>query len=232
MLLHRQIAVILLFLTAHPLRAQWPSNYRRPAVKGTITDSATGRPLARATISARQMGGFAWTDSSGRYLFFAAPVGDLDAAVHCPVSRALRGKLLLTRRFQIGPATDTTVDIVVDASRCRDVPERTRRVLLTGRYVHGFETSMLDPCQAIVEPDDGAYGSSRTVWVELPKRVQYRRGVRWPKARRDEAYPAVFVRWIGELRGPGSYGHMGGGGYEFKVQEILEARPISERDCQ
>src|SRR5690348_2670017 len=166
--MHRTLIVALASLVAtHALSAQtWPSNYLRPAFKGTIVDSASGRPPVHAAWYMAGKVGIGWTDGSGRYLAFDAPVGDVDFVVSCPVSRGLLGKTLFTRRLRIGPATDTTVHFRVDASHCRDLPVTTRHVELAGLYTSGFETSMLELCEPLVQPDSSAYRPAGVVWVD------------------------------------------------------------------
>lgn len=230
--MHRTLILALASLVAtHALPGQtWPSNYLRPAFKGTIIDSASGRPLVHATWYMAGKVGIGWTDGSGRYLAFDAPVGDVDFVVNCPVSRGLLGKTLFTRRLRIGPATDTTVNFRVDASHCRDLPVTTRHVELTGLYTSGFETSMLELCEPLVQPDSSAYRPAGVVWVDYADSVRNLPAAKWPPP--DEGgYVRAFVRVGGDLTGPGAYGHLGVGSYQLKVTDVIEVRAPSDRDC-
>lgn len=227
----RAFAVGLIVL-ADSLQAQWPAKYLRPAFRGTVTDSLTGKAVARATFSVRERSGIAWTDSSGRYLYFDAPVGDIEFALNCPVSRGWLGKSILTQRLHIGPATDTIVNVRVDASRCQDFPATTRRVDLVGHYTSGFETSILQPCVPMMEPESSAYRSGGYIWVESSDSARIRPGVKWPKRSAAVDYPVVYLRVIGDLTGPGAYGHLGGATYKLKIAEVLEARVPAARDCR
>jgi len=221
-----------LIVLANSLQAQWPAKYLRPALRGTVTDSLTGKAVAHATFSVRERSGIGWTDSSGRYLYFDAPVGDIEFALNCPVSRGLVGKSILTQRLHIGPATDTIVNFRVDGSRCQDSPATTRRVELIGHYTSGFETSVLQPCAPMIEPESSAYASGGYIWVEASDSAHFGLGVKWPKRAANADYPVVYVRVIGDLTGPGAYGHLGGATYELKIAEVLEARAAAGHDCR
>lgn len=231
--MHRILIVALSALvTTHAASAQaWPSNYLRPAFKGAIVDSASGQPVVHATWYMAGKTGIGWTDSSGRYLAFDAPVGDVDFIVNCPVSRGLVGKPLFTRRLRIGPATDTTLNFRVDASRCRDLPVTTRHVELVGHYTSGFETSMLEPCEPLAQPDSSAYRPGGVVWVDGADSVRTAPAARWPSPD-DGGYVRAFVRVGGYLTGPGAYGHLGVGSYRLEVTDVFEARVPSDRDCR
>lgn len=230
--MHRILIVALSSIVGtHAVSAQaWPSNYLRPAFKGTIVDSASGRPLVHAAWYMAGKTGVGWTDSTGRYLAFDAPVGDVDFIVSCPVSRGWGGKKLFTRRLRIGPATDTTVDFRVDASRCRDLPVTTHHVELVGHYTNGFETSILELCEPLAQPDSSAYRPAGVVWVEPADSVRNGPAANWPPPDAG-GYVRAFVRVGGDLTGPGAYGHLGVGSYRLRVTDVFEARAPSDRDC-
>ena len=226
------LGVFVGMITSSAVLAQWPpANYVRPAVRGTVTDSATGRPVARARFILRSRPGLGITDSSGHYLAPGARVGRAELVVFCPTSRALRGKRVLSRWVDVGPKTDTVVDLTMDMSRCVDVPESHRRVELTGYYRSGFESSDFRPCVPVADAPNSAYDND-WIWVSFADSVRYAAGVRWPERKRNEDYPVAFVTFAGDLVGPGMYGHLGGAGYQLTVTDVLEARRPRKSDCR
>jgi hypothetical protein len=122
------------------------------------------------------------------------------------------------------------VNFRVDASHCRDFPVTTRHVELTGLYASGFETSMLELCEPLVQPDNSAYRPTGVVWVDYADSVRNLPSAKWPPP--DEGgYVRAFVRVGGDLTGPGAYGHLGVGSYQLKVTDVIEVRAPSDRDC-
>lgn len=208
-----------------------PERYLRPAVRGVLTDSVTGRPIVRAAFRAPRYQGIGFTDSLGRYLLFDAPHGTVELSFHCPTRRWWFGARFVTVHLSVSGSTDSVVDVVADSRQCVDPPLLHERRELAGRYTSGFEGSEFLPCKPLPHfpgtnmPDS----TSLRAWLDFEPGVID--GRRWPKVKRDRGYATYFIRVRGTLIGPGMYGHLGGSDYHFVASELLEIRKPGKRDC-
>src|SRR3954462_1632788 len=219
----------------HSLAAQrppWLNDYLKPAVYGRITDSASGVPIPGMRIRVDGMTGIAGSDTAGWYLLFGQQPGVRRVSFYCPTRRRLSWRKVTERAVNIGPHTDSLVNFQMTLTGCVEPPVHTWTAEFRGHYTFGFESSDFTPCENKLERLDGtAYdGEKQYVWIETFARDAVK-GITWPE-KNDPYYPKYYVRWLATVTGPGSYGHMGVGMYQMRVDRVLEARDPRANDCQ
>lgn len=206
--------------------------YLKPAVYGRITDSASGRPIPGVRMRVDSMIGIPGSDTEGWYLLFGQRRGLRQVSFYCPSSRRLNWRKVATRVVSISPHTDSLVNFQITLTGCDEPPLHTWTAEFRGHYTSGFESSDFTPCEKKLERLDGtAYeAENQYVWVEAfaPGAAK---GIKWPK-QNDPYYPNYYVRWRATVTGPGSYGHMGVGMYEMRVERALEVREPRADDCK
>ena len=230
--------VLLAFVAAIPrdMVAQRPSwlkePYLKPAVYGRITDSASGSPIGGVRMRVDSLMGIPGSDKDGWYLLFAVPPGARSVSFYCPSKRRFNWRKVATRVVSVSPHTDSLVNFQITLTGCNEPPVHTWTGEFRGHYIPGFESSDFTPCEQKLERLDGtAYeGQTQDVWVESfgPDALK---GIKWPKGN-DPYYPKFYVRWRATITGPGSYGHLGVGMYEMRVERVLELRESRGNDCQ
>jgi hypothetical protein len=227
-------ALAVLLVPARAPSAQQPG----ATVRGTVTDSATGRPVVGARVSAQCPGclGRHATDSVGRYALEAAP-GSFVLEFHCP-SRTLLGRRLARREVTVAPGAEAVVDVRVGPGACYEPPYAERSGVFRGHYTPGFESSRFVPCpDSAVGLAGGLLPGERlftpAAWAEYAPAAARARDVTWPSgAPRDRwGNPTYFVVWRGTLRGPGQYGHLGVSEFGFTVDSVLSVRAAGRDDC-
>ncbi len=107
---------------------------RRRFVRGTVKDSASGRPLSGIVIRIKAAplgtrGQILWdkgpeewgtllTDAAGRYALFNPPSGFMWIEAECPPTRGLRGGGLAPAALEPGSGLDTVLDFRVRFAAC------------------------------------------------------------------------------------------------------------------
>jgi hypothetical protein len=100
------------------------------AIRGVVTDSVSGIPIALARISIQpgDTPNSPWTqlysDSRGRYVVSNPPLGSRVIEVHCPKSTYRAGSAVSNAGADIEAGTDTTIDFAIDMRLC-DEPTRS-----------------------------------------------------------------------------------------------------------
>jgi hypothetical protein len=205
--------------------------YLKPAVYGRITDSASGRPIPGVRMQVDSMIGIPGSDKEGWYLLFGQRPGARHVSLYCPSQRRINWRKVAERVVDVGPRTDSLVNFQITLTGCNEPPSHTWAGEFRGHYTFGFESSDFTPCDPKLERLDGtAYEEEKQwVWVEAfaPDATK---GIEWPK-QNDPYYPKYYVRWRATVTGPGSYGHMGVGMYQMRVERVLEVREPRADDC-
>lgn len=97
------------------------------AIRGVVTSSASGSPiaLARISINPGDTANTPWTqlysDSRGHYVISNPPLGSIVIGVHCPKSTYRAGAMVGADNADVKPGTDTTIDFAIDMRPC-DTP--------------------------------------------------------------------------------------------------------------
>ncbi len=217
----------LAFLSPPPLLGQRDSLV--PAVwNGVVLDTVAGEPLRGAVIFLEPWG-VARTDSSGHFRFRRpAPGGEIRIVLRCPITRRMAGRVLSIQYLHLDAVSDTVLTVLVDASGCAEPPETTVKATWRGHYIWGFEEGTFRSCGQLADLSYTAYGG-----------VHYEAWVHVSADRLIDGWPEVpppvdsryYVQWSGELKGPGSYGHLGGSTFLLTVTEIIEIRNPGPNDC-
>ncbi len=206
--------------------------YLKPAVYGRIIDSASGRPIGGVRMRVDSLMGIPGSDKDGWYLLFGVPPGARHASIYCPSQRLISWRKVATRVVSVSPRTDSLVNFQITLTGCSEPPAHTWTGEFRGHYTMGFESSDFTPCEQELERLEGTEyeGETQYVWVESfgPDALK---GIKWPKGN-DPSYPTFYVRWRATITGPGSYGHLGVGMYEMRVDRVLELRKSRGNDCQ
>jgi hypothetical protein len=116
------------------LRAEFVADSMREmalprAIRGTITNSATGAgiPLARVSIHAGNTPNTPWTqaytDARGKYVVENPPVDGIGLMVYCPKTSRRPGDLISVAGTDMRPGLDTTVNFSINLSMCDDSAE-------------------------------------------------------------------------------------------------------------
>lgn len=134
--------------------------------------------------------------------------------------------------YSLDGCTDSTVRI--DLSRCVEPVERAHQVRLRGMYVSAFEESAFHPCDGLPAEASEFAGEPHNIWVGAT-----RLGVsHWAIAtiggmfERRQHVHALYVDWSGTLHGPGNYGHLGLGFYEFNATKVHDTKIAKPDDCE
>lgn len=242
-LLATWVAALGLAVAGSPLEAQ---QYGRPyggaAIIGTVRETVTLRPPARARVCVRtpnDSGAIIYAhcapvDSSGSFRLENLPAGTWEIDVSCETTALWGHKTLFTEHVTASEAAPAWRDWAVDPAGCD--PRLLRRVtgVFRGYFSFGDEVSSFDPCPAdawFLPADSLRSGSRGNAWVILTETAFSR----WPlRSNRDGTPRNYYVHWRGTVVGPGRYGHFGMSEFEFHVDSILEVRPLRARrasDC-
>lgn len=224
-------AVIFSLLVAGALHSQeTSSSVARTDILVRVVDSLSGTPVVRAGIQAEGWMGLAWTDSLGYFTLRGVPITS-ELRVRCPTTRRLAGRIIRRRSLQLIAARDTQVVIPLPTSECVEPPIRSITGEFRGHYTSGFESSDFRPCTGL-PPEGKVFGDNldSSAWVQFSSKVDPM-NMKWPAFPDTVYYPTVYVRWIGTLTGPASYGHMGVATYQLVVDQILEIRKPKRGDC-
>lgn len=213
-------------------RPDWiPERFGRPAIYGHVIDSTTGRPVPRLWFRVSGASGIGGTDSLGRYLIGYASAGEREISFLCPAERRWPARRFTTRTITVTLDMDSLIDWRLDLTGCKEPPVTSVAWEGEGFYAWGFETSMFTPC---VPPPDlvgTAYQGLRApFWIDIADDVRMAPGAAFRQ--QSDGDIRAFVRWRGTLTGPGSYGHLGVGIYELRVEEVFEVRPSGEGRCE
>jgi hypothetical protein len=225
---HFSVLLVLLIAYAAALSAQ----ERRPepghaAINGVIRDAASGAPLAGASIAA---GGHltVTTDAEGRYYFQTPESGLLELRVYCPTATPFFRRVP-TDSVRLTTGSVYRKDVEVPPGVCTEPPTDSARVRLEGHYRLGFEVSEFVPCaQSLVGFASRAI--DQRIWVQPAPRALRRLTSRQRVLLRRDGAPWLFVRLTGELKGPGSFGHLSGATYQLWVERfdwLSEGSPAS-----
>ena len=202
---------------------------RTVTVRVKVIDSTIRTPIKRAGVQAAGWRGLAWTDSMGTFTLRGVPEKS-ELHVRCPTERRLAGRVVRRQQLDLRTTSDTLLVVLLRSAECEEPPIRSVTGQFRGHYTYGFESSDFRPCEGL--PAEAAVFDDRwgQAWVEFSKSAD-QQSVTWPAFPDSVAYPTVFVRWHGTLRGPAAYGHLGVATYEFVVDSILELRRPRNDDC-
>jgi hypothetical protein len=208
-----------------PLRPSLPE----PGVllRLTVIDSATGRPIRRASAGAFVYlpdGGMRWRGATGDSLGHIAfdSVRAWPVEITCRTMERYKG----ARVAQLDSATlvnaaDRAWEVRGDGSACDQRPVVVQRGRWRGRYSAGFELSEFRWCG----------DTARAIWLEFGSETAKSPRVKWPP-RTDPYTYSAFITVVGTMRGPDRYGHLGGATHELEVDSVLSARAVGPRDCR
>ena len=206
-------------------------------VRGTISDSATGRSIAGAFIAAvrSERAGRERSGVDGRYVLDRIPPGVTELEFHCP-SGTLLGWPVEVRPIQLRAGQDTVVNVRVSATACGEPPYSERKGVFRGRFSYGFESSSFAPCLdaslGLSQPRPTGVWFGERIWVRVDSVIASRLLEMAPNVAPDSmGNLSYFVRWQGVLKGPGTYRHMGIAGYLMEVDTVYLAVPRNERSC-
>jgi hypothetical protein len=220
----RRLAGPLLAAAAAPLAAQHPTwlqdSYSRPALYGTVRDSATGNPADGLLMEVAGRQGAVVTDSSGHYLLFGLPVGEATISFRCTRPAPAAGALAAQRVVPIAAHTDSLAEFAIPLLRCATPEPTTVAGEFRGVYAVGFELSSFEPCSLGGHP----------AWLTVSMAGRRQR-LLWPDVREHGRTRTYYVRARGSLAGPGSYGHMGAYAYELTVDRFLEVEGSPPPSC-
>lgn len=226
-----------------PAAARQPSAEQGPAIRGTVYDSATGRPAPRvliARVAPRQgHAAVATSDTLGAYRLGGLQPGKNVIAFRCPTRGFPAGRQFAERVVHVAAGADRVVDFRLGLSGCVEPPVDTIRGEFRGQYTAGFESSVFVPCTPFSDLTGTAYeGRDVEAWVTFSEAARQQvQATRWPDVEprsygTSYEYRTYHVRWRGTLTGPGSYGHLGGALYGLEVGEVLEVRAEPPADCR
>lgn len=210
-------------------RVERVEGYGKARVTGLIRDFFSGEPLRQAYFCAgtpafmdtnRKTPSCSPTDNQGRFIVDSLPAGRYTARWACHGRQWVGyGRWLGVDTLVYEDGKTTELNLLVDGEGCDRRPRSSKVGRFDGYYSYGFEHSRFH-----LEGMPGAW-----IWVELSS-VDWSR---WPDelVETDVGYPCVYVEWIGELRGPGYYGHMGVSDHQFTVDSIITVRPAESFQC-
>ena len=221
------IALALLAVSVVDAHAQASAPRGRARVAGVVLDGGTGAPVIRTRICAEAVPELAngrrvrcsAPDTLGHYVLDSLAAGTQTVTYWCSGRRASAGKVLARDTLVIADGQQLRRDVRADAGGCDMRAFTVREAVFEGRYTSGFESSAFLSC-----------GDSVAAWVTFSP-ASGRARPKWPKPN-DKYNPGYFVRWHGTLRGPWSYGHLGGSAYELVVDSILSVRLPGRSDCR
>lgn len=206
------------------LGAQIPFPRGGAQIRGTVQDSASGQAIVRTHVCTEVDLGAPYgrgqicasPDSRGQYVLDSLPAGRRVVTVTCSGGRPLRQRLLRQDTLVLGETGAVSLDVRSDTTGCDMRPFVEQHGEFSGHYTFGFEESRFSPC-----------GGASPAWVRFSARASEQR-IRWPKTK-DRYNPSYFVRWVGTLRGPWYYGHMGVSSYEFVVDSVIAVQRVDRR---
>lgn len=206
--------------------------YLKPAVYGRVTDSVTGEPISGVRMRVDSMIGAPGSDKEGWYLLFGQRAGLRHVSFFCPSHRRINWRKVADRLVIVTPHTDSVVNFQINLTNCAEPPVHTWTGEFRGHYVYGFESSDFTPCDVKLERLDGTAYENEQQWVWVQSFASdATEGIKWPEPN-DKYYPKYYVRWRATVTGPGSYGHMGVGMYQMRVERVLEVREPGADDCK
>ena len=199
------------------------------ALSIVVLDTVTGEPLRGAMI-ALESGGYARTDSGGRFLFRRGEPGSvIHVVIRCPLSGRLAGRVFSDQSVDPDTVSDPILTIPIESMGCSEPPEATGSGTWRGHYTSGFESLSFRSCDLLADLSSTAYGGRQyEAWVDFAPDLLFER---WPEVPRVDGYARYYVEWGGELTGPGSYGHLGVHTYRLTVDAIIEIRNPNPGDC-
>jgi hypothetical protein len=228
-----KVVAALLLPAASPLAGQRPGwvqdAYSRPAIYGTVLDSASGRPLRGMALQVQGRQGVVLTDALGHYLLFGMPLGTPVVRIRC-ASLGADPPPLASRAVRVVPGTDSLVDFRVSAASCVEPRADTVSGIFDGVYTVGFEASIFEPCHPFADPSPSG-GGRRWAWLVVSP-LGRRQHPLWPDVPERGRVRTYYVRARGALIGPGNYGHLGSYPYELSVDRFLEILAEPPGSCR
>lgn len=95
------------------------------------------------------------------------------------------------------------------------------RVLYSGHFAYGFETSSFVPCEG-----------GEKWWVSGGAAYSQFISAYSAAVSDDYNYESAYAEIIGVISDKGSYGHLGAYDRELQVNEVVEVRAASAGDCR
>ena len=195
-------------------------------IRGEVRDVVTGLPAAGVTVSPGIIGRVK-TDSAGRFrVTVPSNLTAVQLAILCPSQTWNHAIALRRMPVEMTSSAVTLPTIDVDRSHCQEPAVDSITVELRGHVITGYHASEFTPCT----------GSLESLWDRdvSPAAVRFDgqpTGVQggWPKPFTDDT---AYVRWVGNLKGPGDYGHWGMTPYQWTVRHIHEIRRPGANDCR
>jgi len=199
-------------------------------IHGTVINRATGLPVSEVYVWVFPAGprGWAVTDSLGRFLIRPVAPGERRVVVECPRPTGVWAD---TIAIAVRAGLNTSIQGLVETSRCAKPPRSTRTAFFTGLYETGFEAFGFLP-----DPDStgrpvlwGRWPSTVVTFLPSARAREYP----WPNAQTSKGYSCYDVRLHGTLEGPltGEGIISIGGEYEFRVDSIVSIVAAAPRRC-
>lgn len=199
-------------------------------VTGRVTDAASDDGVRGALVSLVGRGALL-SDSAGRFSFASVQPGTYRLGVHCPVQRRMFGRVIWSGELAV--RGDTTLLLSIDQGECAEPPVTVTTGTFRGFYDTGFELSSFRPCTPLPDLSGTGYGlSDPDAWVEFSEAARAGLNLSARDGREVPGGVRFHVVWVGTLRGPGGYGHLGASAYEFVVEDVIEIRRPSPEDCR
>lgn len=205
------------------------------AMRMTALDLRDDTPFASALIEIDGTDFNAVTARDGIYWWRHDELPALSTIrIICPRKNPFDFRPVIAARvpYSINQCENLTVRI--DLSRCESHPESVRRVRLRGMNASGFEESGFYPCDGMPNETAEYAGIDPSIWVETSELSAWdqAKGGLVGLVRRTRNVSVSYVDWSGTLHGPGIYGHMGVGMYEFRPNEVHDISIIKPDDCE
>jgi len=228
------LSIVAVSAATHPADAQSTG-----VVIATVVDSLSGKPVvgARVTIWCPGCYGRWPTDSAGKYRRSGLPPGKFRLEFHCP-SSTLLGAEIVHRDITVSPNAETVVGVHVPPRQCVEPSYSERTGVFRGYWTSGFEESSFIPCadsslgvSAPLLPGKRIFPAS--AWADLSSSA-WPRSLKGPRGAPVDQYgnPTLFVTWHGVLKGPGSYGHLGGSAFSMVVDRVIDIRAKGPATCR
>jgi len=240
------------FVALYPGRAELRATYGQRGVNMIIrVDSAPHRVIAArhpiVTVIATRQGAraarvglmlmpdsvVAFTDSLGMARFMGVSSGPHTIIATCPVSRRLIGREFDRKTLEVESRNDRSIVVDMNPTECVEPAVETTRGTFAGHYSTGADGETFEPCRSFPSPNGDAYDPrEQLAWVALSDTIARDARLVSVAGRAPADVPtSLYVRWVGTLTGPGSYGSGGRASYLLHVERILEIRRSDPRDC-
>ena len=197
----------------------------------TILDERSRKPVYRAGLNLEDRAGLGWTNEKGQHEWWNDQMADSGKIlIRCPAKRAFAGRRLRRVPYSL---TGHLAEVIatINADECIEPPEKSTTGTFTGNFSTGFEYSRFVPCAGL-PADANFYGSSSSgAWVDFTK-SSWNEFKKLLPAEPDAVKTGVYVEWVGVLKGPGSYGHLGGNSYQFDVNHVLKVSREPPENCR